>query len=510
MSVPSPLLDVTYARCLRVADLLRRRWVLTLCLGLPLFVVAALAINRLVLHDFPNSGDEYVYLYQAATMAAGRLWNRASPSPDAFWFTYIEQAGGRSYGTFPFGWPVVLALALALHLPVSLVNPLLGAATVLLAGVLGRQLYGARAGVWAALVVGTMPFVLFNAASYFSHTFCGVLLLGAACLAARDQRRPRHTLAIGFLLAWAVLARYYTGVLCGIPIVFLLLRRSSSVPLTATPTYLRVAISSLVMVMLGGVPGMVALGVYNKAMTGSPWHLTTQAGTFDHWFKSGFVSRGADILSSHVARHLLWTPPALIALYVVYLWRVPRSRRTPLDWMLALTALTLFFYYERGGNQYGARFHYEAFLFATVFVCGQIFQRDSLAGAPSRDRRAFAAFAVSLLVVPGQFLLHAMLEARVVTERMDPFTAVARAGVHDAVVFIDGRVGTARTMLARDLTRNGLTYEAPVLYAIDAGAPADCAVMALLPGRSAYRYVWNAERRQGELTRIRCGDASHP
>ena len=43
--------------------------------GLLVLLLVLGAINRFVLLDFPNSGDEYVYLYQAWTMATGRLWN---------------------------------------------------------------------------------------------------------------------------------------------------------------------------------------------------------------------------------------------------------------------------------------------------------------------------------------------------------------------------------------------------------------------------------------------------
>jgi len=253
------------------------------------------------------------------------------------------------------------------------------------------------------------------------------------------------------------------------------------------------------------VPGMVALGAYDQAINGSPWQLTTQAGTFGNWFKAGFASRGLEILANHIGRHLIWTPPAIVFLYVVYLRTIPRARRTPLDWTLVVTAVTLFFYFERGGNQYGARFHYEAFLFATVFVCGQLFQRESLVGAPRRDRRAFAAFALSLLALPVQFAGHAVIEARVIRERLDPFTTVTQAGVHDAVVFLEGRIGTARPMYGRDLTRNGLTYDGSVLYAVDAGTPADCAVMTHYPGRTAYRYVWDVKERTGVLSAISCG-----
>jgi len=105
--------------------------------------------------------------------------------------------------------------------------------------------------------------------------------------------------------------------------------------------YRRFVTRMLLFVALGGVPGIVALGTYDWAINGSPWQLTTQAGTFGNWFKPGFAWHGPEILASHIGRHLVWAPPAIVLLYVMYLWTTPRVRRTPLDWTLAVTALTL-------------------------------------------------------------------------------------------------------------------------------------------------------------------------
>ena len=93
------------------------------------------------------------------------------------------------------------------------------------------------------LLVAVSPFFAFNAASYFSHTFCGALLLGAAYLAAREDRTPWWVpVSIGLLVGWAVLARYLTGVVCAVPIVLWLLRPGVDRARTAA------------LVVLGGLP----------------------------------------------------------------------------------------------------------------------------------------------------------------------------------------------------------------------------------------------------------------
>jgi len=489
-----------YAGALALADWLNaHRWAV-LVSGAPAVLLAIVAINQFVLLGFPNSGDEYVYLYQAETMAAGRLWNPAPAPAELFQFNYIVQEPGRAYGSFPFGWPLMLALGLSLGLPAWLVNPLLGTLTLGLLWCLGARLYSPRVGVLAAVLVGLTPFFLFNAASYFSHTACGALLLAAACVAAKPDRSPAWVpLAAGLLVGWAVVTRYLTGVVCAVPVAVLLLRSGVSRPRT------------LLLFALGGLPWLAALLAYNQALTGSPWQLTLTPITASLWLKDGFLHRGADILASHIVRHLLWTPPALVVAYLVYLRAAPHeTRRGAMEWTLVLMAVTMYFYVERGGNQYGPRFHYEAFLFLVPFVAANVFRRVSLGGAPRLDRLAFGAVAASVAVMPLSFAVHAALEREVIRERSDIFADARAARLSNALVLVGGRVGSDRSMAARDLTRNGIDYNASVLYGLDPGAAAHCLPGARLPGRTTYLYVWDQREEDGELKRVTCPTSSRP
>jgi hypothetical protein len=294
-------------------------------------------------------------------------------------------------------------------------------------------------------------------------------------------------------VGWAVLARYLTGVVVAVPIVWWLLR--PGVPRVRT----------LLLVALGGLPWIAVLMTYNLTLSGSPWHLTTTPLTVSRWFATGSLLRGADILASHLVRHLLWTPPVLIVAYGLYLRVAAKAERRGLfAWLPVLMAAALYFFIERGGNQYGARFHYEVFPFAVLFVTAQIFSGDVLAAKSRRDRLAFAALAVSVAVMPVAIVAHAGIERRVVRERMDPFTMVAAAGLHDALVLISGRVGSARSMAAFDLTRNDLDLRADVIYGLDPGPGARCAPAARVAGRAAYLYVWSATEARGALEPVIC------
>jgi hypothetical protein len=458
-----------------------------------LYLLILVGIGSLVLQRFPNSSDEYAYLYQAATLAEGRLSNPVPPVPEAFTFNYITQHGERVFSTFPPGWPLALALAGRLHIPAWLANPICGVLSLALVWALASELQGTRIGPLAAALVASSGFFAFNAASYFSHTFCGLLLLVAACSAAAAGRRPAvGPLLTGFFIGWAVLTRYFSGLLCGIAIGALLVSR-------ARPHHRR----ALTLMIAGGVPSMLFLLAYNAALSGTPWRPTTLDVTVSPWFARGFAMRGLDILATQLLQFMLWTPPALLAAYLWYLRRAARSEGTRLlDWLFVATAVTLVFYINRGGNQYGPRFYYEAFLFLVIFTAGQLFRVDDLADAGGGTRRAFAAVALSVALMLPLMGWHALRLRTIVTERSDVFARVADEQLTNAIVLLAGRVGTTRSMDVRDLTRNGIGYSDSVLYALDRTPAENCELAAAYPRRSIYRYAWDPAERRGRLSPI--------
>jgi hypothetical protein len=476
-----------------MADWCGRHRLLLAWAGAPVYLLFLVGIGALVLQRFPNSGDEYVYLYQAATLAEGRLSNAAPPEPEAFAVNYITQRGDRVFGTFPPGWPLALALAGLLGIPAWLVNPICGVLSLVLVWALATELQGNRIGPLAAGLVGSSGFFAFNAASYFSHTFCGLLLLLAACSAAAAGRRPAQgPLLTGFFIGCAVLTRYFSGLLCGIGIGALLVSR-------ARPHHRR----ALALMIVGGAPSLLFLLAYNAALSGTPWRLTTLDVTVSSWFARGFAMRGLDILATQLLQFMLWTPPALLAAYGWYLGRAGTSAATRLlDWLLVATAAALVFYVNRGGNQYGPRFYYEAFLFMAVFTAGHLFRSDSRADLGRGPRRVFGAVALSVAMMPPMMVWHALRLRTIVAERSDVFARVADQQLTDAIVLLAGRVGTARSMDVRDLTRNGIAYSGPVLYALDRTAAENCALAAAYPRRSMYRYAWDSSTRRGRLTPI--------
>jgi hypothetical protein len=483
-----------YGLCLRLADWWVARGPLERVAAYIVLVLAIVALNQIVLRDFPNSGDEYVYQYQARTLASGHWVNAAPKQEHSFESNYILFDDGRAYGVFPVGWPLALAAAIAIGIPIWLVNPLAGAATVFLVAYLASRLHSPRVGALAAAIVVVSPFFVFNAASYFSHTLCAALLLAAACIASREDRSPLWVpVTVGFFIGWAIVTRYFTGAICSTAIAAWLFRPGHRNRL------------SPVLLALGGLPWVLLLAVNNNVLNGNPLLLTTFEGSVSHWFAGPFIRHGADMTLGHLLRFVLWTPPLLLVLYGVYLWSAPpATRRGVLDWMLVIVATGFYCYIERGGNQYGPRFYYEAFPFVVIFVAANVFHESTFAEKSLAGRRLFALAAISVAVLPAVFAVHAWIEHRVVNERMDPFERSASAHVAPAILFIKGRVGTSRSMPAEDLTRNGTTYSGGVLFALDLGMEENCRTLTQYKGRSGFIYTWDEPSRSGSLRQIAC------
>ena len=130
---------------------------------------------------------------------------------------------------------------------------------------------------------------------------------------------------------------------------------------------------------------------------------------------------------------------------------------------------------------------------------------SALTLAPAGSQRLlFALTAFSVALMPFSFTRNAIIEQHVIRERMDPFTRVAAANPPPALVLIGGRVGTARSMPAMDLTRNGIDHNGPVLFGLDLGEAEHCAPAARLPDRTTYLYVWDHARAIGLLEPLRC------
>ncbi len=102
-----------------------------------IFFVAALLVYFVLAQQFPISGDDYSYLYQARLFASGKmyaedpLYDRDLPFYDCLATYCFRDDQGHRFSQYPPGWPALLAVGVKLRVP-WVVDPLLGALLVFL------------------------------------------------------------------------------------------------------------------------------------------------------------------------------------------------------------------------------------------------------------------------------------------------------------------------------------------------------------------------------------------
>ncbi len=180
-------------------------------------VVSAL-LSLLAFQRMARIPDEVAYLFQARYFAQGAFAAAAPPveAVKALQYDFMTVREGLWFSIFPPGWPAVLALGVKAGVP-WLVNPLLGAAAVLLAH---RFMVRAASRGMANLVtilLAASPWFLAMSASLMSHTVTLALVLAAWLLIIRSQGgAPLRMLAAGALMGLLFLTRPLEGVSVGV------------------------------------------------------------------------------------------------------------------------------------------------------------------------------------------------------------------------------------------------------------------------------------------------------
>jgi hypothetical protein len=456
-------------------------------------VVAAVTalIGWLALLHFPNSGDEYCYLYQADTFLAGRFGNTPHPLQQFFPTSHVIMRNGHLFSVFPPGWPLIIAAAARLGLPAWTLNPLLSAGLFVLTFHLTRRVTGDEgAAALASITLAASSYFLLTGASFFSHTACAFLIVATMVAMVRmaDGDAVSAVLA-GFVGGLAVITRYYTPILCLLPLAVVLWRE-------------RRWRREYLWLIAGALPALGFILAYNHALTGNAL-LLSKAGVEDYdqlWFTAGAWHRGAELIGMHLWDLMLWTPPALLIAYFFGLRRTPLgSRLGAVSAGFACLVIGLYPYINRGGNQYGPRFYFDGLPLLAIGAAMALFGQVPFAERSRGARRVVYLFFVSLIVhlpIAASQLLASHAE---IVERLDLQRRVEAAHLQHALVFVQTSIGTDNPMPVTDLVRNGVAFDQPVLYAIDRG-DLDRELEAYYPDRACYRYRFEPAERAGSLT----------
>jgi len=436
-----------------------------------LVIGAALAASLAtvwVLRAFPNSADEYAFLFEADTFLDGRLWNPLPPLHKFFTFLQISQLDGKWVALYPPGWPLLLAAIRLFNLPFWLVNPLAGVVLLFAVFKLGQRQDGPLGGILALSLVALSPFFLFNAASYFTEVpaaAAGALYCWMAADFLDHPRFSRGFLA-GVALGMLGLTRTLDPVLFGLPFLVAFVWRAQRPHYVIAPS-----------IILGGLPFLAALLLFYGVTTG---HLLPQIANAE----APHVKFGLFPVDDNGHRHTpldqlglaarfmgelaVFTSPLVLPGYLgALVWKTVRRRLNFFDFIFPVTMAAFLFVPFDGGNRYGPRYYFEAFPFLVLTIVSALVPL-----LQNRARPRWAASATYLLFAHAAWCIAAAiflswLFRGIVDERLDLYNQVRARGLHDAVVVIHSGTGRFRSFTPKDLTRNGLAINGDVVYAID-------------------------------------------
>lgn len=245
----------------------------------------AAAFCWIVTVPVPEAHDEFSYLLAADTFAQGRLANPTHPMWRHFETMHVIQ-----HPTYASKYPPAQGLVLALG-QVLFGLPLAGAwiFSAIACAAVTWALYAFVPGRWALL--GGLLTAL--SATLFDWNLCywggsvamlaGALAVGAFARITQSDA-PRQWLINGLLLGLGLglfaLSRPYEGFLIGLPLGLGLIpfvtRRKPSPSSPIRPVLQRFLLVGL-SIALGLAPALLFLGIYNRAVTGSPWKLPYSA-----------------------------------------------------------------------------------------------------------------------------------------------------------------------------------------------------------------------------------------
>jgi hypothetical protein len=468
------------------------RLILIIC-ALAFLVTAAAAY--FAFERLPHLEDEVAYLFQAKTMALGRLTVPSPSYPDAFWTPFVLDHQGQRFGKYPPGWPGLLAGGVLAGVP-WLVNPLLAALALYLVYRLGQTLYDDRVGLLAAALGLLSPLFLVLSGSYLSHLASLVwLLLFSLWFVWTAQGRSRwFAVGAGLALGMAFLTRSLTAVAYAVPFVIYSLVQIVQRRQPHWPHYLLVALAGGAMAVL--LPG------YQWAVTGDPW-----LNPYLLWWPYDRIGFGPDIgampgghspyyawinlrqdLSRAATDVLGWPGLSWIPLLLGLAMRPRRARA----WALAapfacLVVAYLFYWIGSPARLWGPRYYFEGFGGLWLLSAVGLLKVWDWARDQKQTWLRPALAGILLLLVVANLSVNVpsrMADAHgfygITQSQRDP---IEDAGIHNALVIV-----YAERWLEYGALLSGMSplLDDDVVYARGDGPETDAAVITAFPGRSVY------------------------
>jgi hypothetical protein len=462
-----------------------------------LALLSTAAVAHFAFERLPHLEDEVAYLFQAKTMALGRLAVPSPVYPDSFWTPFVLDYQGQRFGKYPPGWPALLAVGELVMIP-WLVNPMLSALSSYLVYRLGDTLYDRRVGLLAAALGLTSPLFLVLGGSFLSHgaTTVWLLLFALWFVWTTRGQSPGYAVGAGLALGLAFLTRSLTAVAFSVPFVIYDLLQVT----TRRPTRWR----RYVVMALSAVAVSALLPAYQWAVTGDPW-----LNPYLLWWPYDRLGFGPGVGAmpgghspyyawlnlrqdlSRTATDLLgW--PALSWLPLIPALILPARRSK--DWMLAapfacLVVAYLFYWIGSPSRLWGPRYYYEGFPGLWLLAALGLVKLWDHASAWQRWMRPALATVVCALTVLnlGVNVPERMAQAHgFYGIRRSQLAPIREMGLQNALVLVYAERWLEYGALLSDMSP---LLDDDILYIRAMDPRTDEAVIGLFPGRAVYCLV---------------------
>lgn len=345
-----------------------RRWSIAAAL------TGLLAVGTLTIyHNYPLCVDEFTQLFQAKIFAGGRIWAEYPPElldrllPFTRGFFALSRETGHVISDYWPGYSLLQTPFVLIGAP-WLLNPLLGAGTLLLIRNIAAKLYpDTNAPSWAMLFTLASPAFIVNCISYYSLP--AQLFLNLLFTILILEMNPRRLMVAGFVGSLALIQKNpVPHIFYALPwIVWIAARRGGW--------------RSLIWLAIGYLPLSLFLGfgwailrfqfvmqngIGDKSIYGEPWRLLTIFSIYD--FLTVITWRSIAFL-----KITMWALPGLIVLAVIGArrgWKDARIR------VLTLSAILTFFGYflfkVTQGHGWGYRHFHGAWGTLPLLACGLV------------------------------------------------------------------------------------------------------------------------------------------
>jgi hypothetical protein len=477
-----------------------RGWWLTsgavVLVSLSFFLAVTLFVALFAYHGVPQA-DAASCWFQTKLFAAGRFYAPAPRYPEFFAIRSVIIHDGRWFSFTSPGHSLTLLPGYLLG-PAWLVGPLLGTIAVGILYLLTRDLLGQKIGRIALLVAATSPFMIFLFASYEFHVTSTFFTILALYLLGRRGMGFGSGLGVGLSLGAIFLARPYTAVGVGLPLL-------AYVAVRQRPR--------LMSMLLGGATLVLLHLVYNRILTGEfltfPAQLLGQIHGIGFSPDFGVPSFG---LQGHSPlRALINTGYAAFALslqlsgwlFLSLVFFVPAgfSSGWRKSWWVHASALGLvaayLLYWYHGVTPWGPKYWSEALPGFVIASATGI--RAAKGGIRCRFglRPDFALRALPFLIAYA-LLVYVPIQIRYFascqwgeTPKVNRQTRAG--GLHNALVFVHTDESSGSFDYSSAFIFNDPLLKSDVVYARDLGDNEDARLMRLFPERGAYLYDFNTD-----------------